>query len=310
MKKRDPKKKRPYADESPSDLQRQYEDLEAQLDDAEETLRAIRDGQVDAFAVSTPAGQRIYTLEGSDRAYRLLIEDMSEGALTLTRDGLILFCNRRFAEVVGKPIETVTGSSIFAFISPADGQTVRTLLENAPVSGAKANISLKPANGTPVPVLLSATPLPETDPPGACMIVTDLTESRSRASQDRVAAGIAREIRNSLSEMNTFLSALDKICQGSKTLEPKRRDTAKESYLKAKSASDKIEEVIRRVLSRTEADTRGMVPIDVNRRPKAAIRLTAPDTGKAGAKIRKKVRPGRIVLDDRENRRKSDPGRG
>ena len=58
--------------------------------------------------------------------------------------------------------------------------------------------------------------------------------------------GIAREIRNSLSEMNTFLSALDKICQGSKTLEPKRKKTANEFYLKAKSASEKIEKVIRR----------------------------------------------------------------
>ena len=106
MKERNPKKKRPPADGSVSDLQRQFEEMEAQLDEAEETLRAIREGEVDAFAVSTPAGHRIYSLEGSDRAYRLLIEDISEGALTLTGDGLILFCNRRFSEIVGTPIET------------------------------------------------------------------------------------------------------------------------------------------------------------------------------------------------------------
>lgn len=273
MKKRNPKKKRPSADGLASDLQRQYEDLEAQLDDAEETLRAIRDGQVDAFAVSTAAGPRIYTLEGSDRAYRLLIEDMAEGALTLTRDGLILFCNRRFAEIIGQPIEKVTGSSIFTLIFPADNQTVRTLLENAPVSGARAEISLKPARGRPVPVLLSATPLPETDPPGACLVVTDLTEHERLASPDHVAARIAREIRNPLSEVNTFLSALDEICQGSKTLGPQRRKSAKEFCLKATSALEKIEEVIRRVLSPTEADRR--------------------ETFKKGMKFRKKLRPTR-----------------
>ncbi len=266
MKKRDTKKKRPSAEESPSDLQRQYEDLEAQLDDAEETLRAIRDGQVDAFAVSTPAGHRIYTLEGSDRAYRLLIEGMAEGALTLTGDGLILFCNRRFAEIAGKPSEKIIGSSIFDLISPADEKTVRNLLENAPDSGARAEIPLMRLSGRSLPVLLSATPLPETDPPGACVIVTDLSERRKPASPDHVAAGIADELRNPLSEVKIFLSALDKVCQGSKTLEPKRKKTASEFYLKAKSASEKIEKVIRRCT-------------------KAAIRLTArgkrrkPDPG-------------------------------
>ncbi len=298
MKKRDPKKKRPSASELAGDLQREYEGLEAELGDAEETLRAIREGQVDAFAVSTPAGQRIYTLEGSDRAYRLLIEEMAEGALTLTRDGLILFCNRRFVEMVGKPIEKVMGSSILTLVSPADEQTVRTLLGNVPVSGARAEIALMAASGRSVPVLLSATPLPETDPAGVCLVVTDLTKHGTLASPDHVAAGIAREIRDPLREVNMLLSALDKICQGSKALGPKRRETAKEFYVKAKSASEKIEEVVRRALSPTEADTPETVPIDINRRTKE------------GAKTRKKLRPGRIVLDEREKRRKADPGQG
>ena len=293
MKERNPKKKRPSADGSVSDLQRQYEEMEAQLDEAEETLRAIREGEVDAFAVSTAAGHRIYTLEGSDRAYRLLIEDIAEGALTLTGDGLILFCNRRFAEIVGKPIEKVIGSSIFTLISPADKQTVRTLLGNAPVSGARAEIPLKREGGMSVPVLLSATPLPETDPPGVCLVVTDLTGSRKLASPDHVAAGIAREIRNPLSKVNRFLSAFDEICQGSKTLEPKKKETANEFYLKAKSASEKIEEVIRRAMSPTTADTLKMTPIAINRCNEAAIRLTAPDLAKKGMKIRKKLRPTR-----------------
>lgn len=297
MKKRDPKKKRPSASELAGDLQREYEDLEAELGDAEETLRAIREGQVDAFAVSTPAGQRIYTLDGSDRAYRLLIEEMAEGALTLTRDGLILFCNRRFVEMVGKPIEKVMGSSILTLVSKADEQTVRTLLGNVPVSGARAEIPLMAASGRSVPVLLSATPLPETDPAGVCLVVTDLAKHGKLASPDHVAAGIAREIRDPLREVNMLLSALDEICQGSKALGSKRRETAKEFYVKAKSASEKIEEVIRRVLSPSETDTPETVPIDINRRTKE------------GTKIRKKLRPGRIVLDEREKRRKADPGR-
>ena len=253
MKERKTKKKPPSGDSLASTLQRQYADMEAQLDEAEETLRAIRGGEVDAFAVATPTGNRVYTLEGADSAYRLLIEAVTEGVLTLTEDGLILFCNTRFARMVGKPIEKVIGSSIFALISPADEHTVRTLLGNVPVSGARAEIPLMPASGRSVSVLLSATPLLETDQPISCLVVTDLTVRGKPTSPDHVSANISGEIRKPLSEVDKFLSALDEICQGSKTLEPKRKETAKEFYRKAKSASEKIEKVIRRVSSLTKA---------------------------------------------------------
>jgi PAS domain S-box-containing protein len=253
VKERKTEKKQPSGDVLASALQLQYAEMEAQLDEAEETLRAIRGGEVDAFAVSTPTGNRVYTLEGSDSAYRLLIEAVTEGVLTLTKDGLILFCNRRFAEMVGKPIEKVIGTSIFALIPPADNHTVRTLLGNAPVSGARAEIPLMPASGSSVSVLLSVTPLPESDQSISCMVVTDLTARGKPTSLGHVSADIAGEIRKPLSEVDKFLSALDEICQGSKTLEPKRKETAKEFYRKAKSASEKIENVIRRVSSLTKA---------------------------------------------------------
>ena len=243
----------PSGDLLASALQRQYADMEAQLDEAEETLRAIRGGEVDAFAVSTPSGNRVYTLEGSDSAYRLLIEAVTEGVLTLTGDGLILFCNTRFAEMVGKPIEKVIGSSIFSLVSPAGEQTVRNLLGKAPVSGARAEIPLMPARGRSVSVLLSATPLSETDQPISCLVVTDLTVRGKPAPPGHVPASIAGEIGKPLSEVVKFLSALDEICQRSKTLEPKRKETAKEFYRKAKSASEKIGKVIRRVSSPTNA---------------------------------------------------------
>ncbi len=224
--------------------------MEAQLDEAEETLRAIREGEVDAFAVSTPAGSRVYALEGSDLAYRQLIEAVTEGVLTLTRDGLILFCNMRFARMVGMPTEKVIGSSIFSLVSPADEQNVRKFIGNAPVSGARAEIPLIPASGRPVPVSLSATPLTGTDTPLVCLVVAALSVRGTPPPPDRVAAGIAREIRNPLAEVNKFLSALNEICQRSKVLEPKRKKTANEFFSKAISASERIEEVIRRVATK------------------------------------------------------------
>ncbi|MBV9871422.1 MAG: hypothetical protein JO214_12460, partial [Frankiaceae bacterium] len=68
-----------------------YDDVTRRLAEAEQTLDAIRSGNVDAFVVSTHGGPQIYTLESADVLYRLLIEQMPEGAAALTADGTIVF---------------------------------------------------------------------------------------------------------------------------------------------------------------------------------------------------------------------------
>ena len=76
-------------------------ELRARLAMAEETLEAIRNGDVDALLVKTPEGDQVFSLKGAERPYRLLVEAMNEGALTALKDGTILYCNLRFAEMVG-----------------------------------------------------------------------------------------------------------------------------------------------------------------------------------------------------------------
>ena len=56
--------------------------LEAALQEANETLDAIRNGEVDAVVVGGPHGQVVYTLENADRPYRVLVEQMREYLLT------------------------------------------------------------------------------------------------------------------------------------------------------------------------------------------------------------------------------------
>src|ERR1043166_7540346 len=88
------------------------EDLRRRLQVAEETLRAIRHGEVDALVVSGAGGDQIFTLKGAETPYRLLIEAMNEGALTVLADGTILYCNKRFAEMVRTPATKIIGSRI------------------------------------------------------------------------------------------------------------------------------------------------------------------------------------------------------
>src|SRR3954454_21742230 len=99
-------------------LLRENEDLRHRLEEAEETLRAIRGGEVDAVVVAA-GRERVYTLENPDRPYRLLAEQMPHGAATLSPDGVFLYCNRHFADLLRQPLEALLGQPAHRFVSPS-----------------------------------------------------------------------------------------------------------------------------------------------------------------------------------------------
>ena len=147
--------------------------------EAEETLRAIRSGEVDGLVVSTEEGDRVFTLSGADHPYRIMVETMNEGAVTLASDGTILFCNQRFADILKGSLEKVMGSSIYRYISSIDLQLFEVLAEQGLEGKCKMELALQTGGENPAPVLLSVSSLQTTDMPGAmCMVVTDLTEQK------------------------------------------------------------------------------------------------------------------------------------
>jgi len=96
------------------------EELQSRLVETEEALAAIRGGEVDAIIVPGREGDQVYTLSSADTPYRNFIEHMNEGAITLSREGLVVYCNRRFAVLVNEPVEQVIGSYFNRFIAPGD----------------------------------------------------------------------------------------------------------------------------------------------------------------------------------------------
>jgi len=167
-------------------LRRRIAELSARLEEAEETLSAIRAGEVDAVIVAGPTGDRVVTFEGGEDAYRIFLEEMWKGAVTLTKEGVLLYGNRRFAEIVGVPLEQVIGSSVFRFLSPSGVEALRGLLSSAMAGPARGEVSFETQRGS-VPTNLSLNLLPEYDPPALCMVVTDLTEQK-RTQQKLVEA--------------------------------------------------------------------------------------------------------------------------
>ena len=170
------------------------EDLRARLDEAEETLRAIRSGEVDALIVSGAGGEQLFTLKGADHSYRILIEDMNEGALTLTAEGVILYANRCFAEMLKMPLEKVVGSTIHTWVAPDRQRILQSLLRKGVDEKRREQLVLTASDGTLVPVYLSVSNLLINEMPDSfCLVATDLTEQKR---SDAIAASekLAQEL--------------------------------------------------------------------------------------------------------------------
>jgi two-component sensor histidine kinase len=184
--------------ESREELLERIRDLRERSDEAEETLRALRAGEVDAIVASGPDGEHIYTLRGADEAYRVMVEGMSEGALTLTADGLILFSNEQFATLVRRPLARVIGSHFQDFVAPEDTGVVAAILSE---SKRKAEGRLSPDGAAMVPVYLSAEHLILDGAHCLCLIVTDLTDQKKRNEKIVSAEKLARLVADAMPQI-------------------------------------------------------------------------------------------------------------
>ena len=143
-------------------------------------LRALRSGEVDAVVGTGQQGLQVYSLEGAEHAYRVLIESMNEGALMLTAGNTILYANRCFARMVKLPLEKVMGSSFRRFLAGEDQTSLRSLLKRPGRSGAKIQLTLKIGDRSHLAVQISLRSLARNGFAQATfgMVVTDVTEVR------------------------------------------------------------------------------------------------------------------------------------
>jgi PAS domain S-box-containing protein len=200
------------------------QELTQRMTQSEETLHAILSGEVDGLVIHTEEGDRVFTLSGADHPYRIMIETMNEGAVTLADDGTILFCNRRFADIVRGSLEKIMGSSIYSYFSSTDLPLFKGLLEQSSAGNSKLELALKTGDKTSTPVLLSISTLGHTDTPGTvCMVVTDLTQQKRneamrieeevlQKAHDKLEAQVAErtaELRTALSEIQAMKEQLE-----------------------------------------------------------------------------------------------------
>lgn len=90
------------------------------LTDAEDALRAIGAGEVDAFVVSGgELGERVFSLATADRPYRMFVENMRDGAATVSAAGHIMYANQRLADLLGCPRQELLGQHVIQYIAEA-----------------------------------------------------------------------------------------------------------------------------------------------------------------------------------------------
>ena len=152
----------------------EIEELRLRLEEAEQALEAIRTGQAESLIVEGPSGPRIFSLEGADHSYRILVEAMNEGAVTLGEDGTILYCNGRFAEMLEVELEKVMGSAILRFVPEHFHDAFTALVREANGGDSRGEVELLNQRSEPVPAYLSMSVIHDEGRRRFCLVATDL----------------------------------------------------------------------------------------------------------------------------------------
>lgn len=159
-------------------LKAELQAKEIELEEATDIIDAIRNGDVDALVMKSGQGHQLFTLKSADQTYRIFIEQMTEGALTLNRNGNILYANSQFGFLLDFPLEKITGKPFISFVAETDISYFERLLDIAWQNNTKGELKLSGSLGRLVPVQLSLNMLNLDEGLSMSIILTDLTEQK------------------------------------------------------------------------------------------------------------------------------------
>jgi PAS domain S-box-containing protein len=193
-------------------LEAENEALRARLAEAEETLRALGSGEVDAFVIYGLDGPRVFTLQGAEHAYRVIVETMSEGAVTTTLDGTILYGNSAMGRLLGMSLPRIMGRQLQEFVLEQYRPRLAELLAQARSGPARVRVILRTADGGAKAAYFSTALLPqEGEGHHICLVLTDLTELEAAAAQLQAAREREKVLAASEERFRLFAEAVPNV---------------------------------------------------------------------------------------------------
>jgi PAS domain S-box-containing protein len=154
------------------------EELRSRLNETEEILSAMRNGEVDAIVISGEKGEQVYSLSSAETPYRTFVEEMHGGAVTFNKEGLILFCNNTFAELVNQPVNTVIGAHFKDFIVPIDRLNLDNMLAQL-TSNKNGSLIISLINSTYLKLSIRLLPA-YLQGDNYILVATDITELKKK----------------------------------------------------------------------------------------------------------------------------------
>ena len=240
---------------------RESQKLTDRIAELEETLRAIRMGEVDALLVSSPEGDQVFTLQGAEHPYRVLVETIDEGAAILAEDGTVLYSNQSFAKFFDVTLEKFIGAPLYSLVFGRDRDFLKTLVAGAKLAVTRGEIRVHHDNNKPRTIRLTLSPNRELGVDAICAVATELTEivetnealrvtetslrqlsARLLQLQDEERRRIARDLDDTTGQKLVVLSmTLDRLARHPELRKGEAQETLKES----REIAEKIAEEIR-----------------------------------------------------------------
>ncbi|MCE5185306.1 MAG: PAS domain S-box protein [Planctomycetaceae bacterium] len=163
-----------------SKLRRENSSLRKQVAEMQELLTAIKEGNVDAFVLERENEPQVFTLEGAERPFRTVVETMNEGAATISDAGVILYCNQRFADILGLSLNEILGKMMADFLSRENQQQFERMSAKSHTTSVHGELTLLGAGEREVAVYAALSPLENAEVASVCMVITDITDLKRK----------------------------------------------------------------------------------------------------------------------------------
>jgi PAS domain S-box-containing protein len=164
------------------------EQREDKVPNANETLKKGQKEESGSLRVLKLESEGLLCRKDGPCLYRTFVESINEGAATLTADGTVLYCNRRFAEILQQPFENVLGEDLLRLLDPETRERIQVLLREGLKGSTRREVDLRARDGSLLLSVLASCQRFEMDGlHTVCILLTDLSERKRAEAELRQA---------------------------------------------------------------------------------------------------------------------------